>query len=176
MLHFLSVCLNRREKERERENGRGMFLQRVSRMSHERVTRDLWKLENRARSWSIGIRFRLGYIHFSFFPIFPSFFYDFLEEESEPRKGSINSSRSNVAIFRFIETTHSPFKKRFTYAPMGCSRHQVARGKYQLRVIRREIYVLYVYIYSLHSCTLDRVLRNNVHISAILAHFPGILD
>lgn len=70
-------CRFESERERERENGRGMFLQRVSRMSHERVTRDLWKLENRARSWSIGIRFRLGYIYFSFFPIFPSFFYDF---------------------------------------------------------------------------------------------------
>lgn len=102
--------------------------------------------------------------------------------ESEPRsrKGSINSSRSNVAIFRFIETTHSPFKKRSTYAPMGYSRHQVARGKYQLRVMKprfsAERYTYCVYIYTLHSCTLDRVLRNNVHISAILAHFPGILD
>lgn len=38
-----------REGERERENGRGMFLQRVSRMSHELcVTRDLWKLENQS--------------------------------------------------------------------------------------------------------------------------------
>lgn len=74
--------------------------------------------------------------------------------ESEPRsrKGSINSSRSNVAIFRFIETTHSPFKKRSTYAPMGYSRHQVARGKYQLRVMKprfsaeRYTYCVYIYI------------------------------
>lgn len=158
------------ERKRERENGRGMFLQRVSRMSHERVTRDLWKLENRARSWSIGIRFRLGYIHFSFFSIFPSFFYDFLEEESEPRKGSINSSRSNVAIFRFIETTHSPFKKRFTYAPMGCSRHQVARGKYQLRVMKprfsAERYTYYMYIFI--AC----IVAHSIECCAITYTYP----
>lgn len=158
------------ERKRERENGRGMFLQRVSRMSHERVTRDLWKLENRARSWSIGIRFRLGYIYFSFFPIFPSFLYDFLEEESEPRKGSINSSRSNVAIFRFIETTHSPFKKRFTYAPMGCSRHQVARGKYQLRVMKprfsAERYTYYIYVFI--AC----IVAHSIECCAITYTYP----
>lgn len=158
------------ERKRERENGRGMFLQKVSRMSHERVTRDLWKLENRARSWSIGIRFRLGYIYFSFFPIFPSFLYDFLEEESEPRKGSINSSRSNVAIFRFIETTHSPFKKRFTYAPMGCSRHQVARGKYQLRVMKprfsAERYTYYIYVFI--AC----IVAHSIECCAITYTYP----
>lgn len=100
MLHFLSFGF---KGDRERENDRGMFLQRVSRMSHECVTRDLWKLENRARS--IGIRFRLGHVFFLSFPRFPS--EEFLKS-SPPRFDKLVTTKcSDLSFHRNHPQAHS---------------------------------------------------------------------
>lgn len=100
-----------------------------------------------------------------FFLSFPRFSGRIFEKQSP--QGSINSSRPSVAIFRFIETTHKPIQETIHVRAYGLltspsGSREISIASDEATFLHGEIYIctVYMYTYTLHSCTLDRVLRN----------------